>query len=80
MSALTVMRARIRKPKLLPEIPQLKFEGSAEPTVLTNQQAFHRNCGGCHDAVVKARPTLVRLRRLKEMRGVSQEDGGVAAR
>jgi cytochrome c553 len=46
------------KPKLLPEIPQLKFEGSDEPTVLTNQQAFHRNCGGCHDAVVKARPTL----------------------
>jgi hypothetical protein len=46
------------KPKLLPEIPQLKFEGSTEPTVLTNQQAFHRHCGGCHDAVVKARPDL----------------------
>lgn len=46
------------KPKLLPEIPQLKFEGSAEPTILTNQQAFHRNCGGCHDEVVKARPSL----------------------
>jgi hypothetical protein len=46
------------KPKLLPEIPQVKFEGSAEPTVMTNQQAFHRNCAGCHDEVVKARPTL----------------------
>lgn len=46
------------KPKLLPEIPQLKYEGSAEPTVLTNQQAFHRNCGGCHDEAVKARPNL----------------------
>ncbi len=46
------------KPKLLPEIPQLKFEGSAEPTILTNQQAFHRRCGSCHDAVVKARPDL----------------------
>ena len=46
------------KPKLLPEIPKLTFEGSAEPTVLTNQQAFHRNCGECHDAVVKARPDL----------------------
>ena len=46
------------KPKLLPEIPQLKFEGSDEPTVLTNQQAFHRNCGECHDAAVKARPDL----------------------
>jgi cytochrome c553 len=47
------------KPKLLPEIPQLKFEGAPEATVLTNQQAFHRHCGGCHDAVVKARPDLV---------------------
>ena len=46
------------KPKLIPEIPSLKFEGSSEPTVLTNQQAFHRNCGGCHDEVVKARPNL----------------------
>jgi cytochrome c553 len=46
------------KPKLLPEIPKLTFEGSAEPTVLTNQQAFHRNCGACHDEVVKARPNL----------------------
>lgn len=46
------------KPKLLPEIPQVKFEGGAEPTIMTNQQAFHRNCGGCHDEVVKARPDL----------------------
>jgi hypothetical protein len=46
------------KPKLLPEIPQVKFEGSAEVTIMTNQQAFHRNCGGCHDAVMKARPDL----------------------
>ncbi len=46
------------KPKLLPEIPQVKFAGSAEPTVMTNQQAFHRRCGDCHDQAVKARPTL----------------------
>jgi Zn ribbon nucleic-acid-binding protein len=46
------------KPKVLPEIPQVKFEGSAEVTIMTNQQAFHRNCAGCHDAVVKARPDL----------------------
>jgi hypothetical protein len=46
------------KPKLLPAIPQLKFEGREEATVLTNQQAFHRTCGTCHDAVVKARPEL----------------------
>ena len=41
------------KPKLLPEIPSVKFEGSAEPTLMTNQQAFHHRCGDCHDAVAK---------------------------
>jgi hypothetical protein len=41
------------KPKLLPDIPSVKFEGSAEPTVMTNQQAFHHRCGDCHDAVAK---------------------------
>lgn len=46
------------KPKLIDAIPVLKFEGSDEPTLLTNQQAFHRNCGGCHDEAVKARPDL----------------------
>jgi cytochrome c553 len=46
------------KPKLLPEIPQVKFEASAEPTVMTNQQAFHHNCGDCHDQAVKARANL----------------------
>ena len=44
------------KPKLLPEIPQLKFEGAVEATTLTNQQVFHRNCGECHDAVAKIKP------------------------
>lgn len=44
------------KPKLLPEIPQVKFEGSAEPTVMTNQQAFHHACGDCHDQAAKAKP------------------------
>jgi cytochrome c553 len=41
------------KPKLLAEIPSIKVEGSAEPVVLDNQQAFHRNCNGCHDDVAK---------------------------
>jgi hypothetical protein len=41
------------KPKLLPDFPTVKFEGSAEPTVMTNQQAFHHKCGDCHDAVAK---------------------------
>ena len=55
----TDCHARVdQKPKLLPEIPSLKFEGAAEATLLTNQQAFHHNCGSCHDEVVKARPTL----------------------
>lgn len=59
ITACTECHARAdAKPKLLPEIPQLKFEGSAEPTVLNNQQAFHRNCSGCHDDAVKARPDL----------------------
>ena len=43
------------KPKLLPDIPSVKFEGSAEPTVMTNQQAFHHRCGDCHDAVAKVK-------------------------
>jgi cytochrome c553 len=46
------------KPKLLPEIPSVKFEGAADVTVMTNQQAFHHACGTCHDEVVKARPAL----------------------
>jgi cytochrome c553 len=41
------------KPKLLSEIPTIKVEGSAEPVVLDNQQAFHRNCNSCHDDVAK---------------------------
>ena len=41
------------KPKLLPEIPTIKIEGVAEPVVLDNQQAFHRNCNSCHDDVAK---------------------------
>src|SRR5262245_46255288 len=44
------------KPKLLPAIPTVKFEGSAEPTSMTNQQAFHHACGDCHDAVAKVKP------------------------
>jgi class III cytochrome C family protein len=46
------------KPKLLPEIPKVKFEGTEEPTIMTNQQAFHRSCAGCHDEALKARPDL----------------------
>jgi cytochrome c553 len=43
------------KPKLLSEIPQIKFEGGTALITLTNQQALHRNCAGCHDEIVKTR-------------------------
>lgn len=41
------------KSKLLPEFPKITVEGVADPVTLDNQQALHRNCGGCHDAVAK---------------------------
>ena len=41
------------KPKLLPELPQIKLEVGTELITLTNQYAFHRNCAGCHDEIVK---------------------------
>ena len=43
------------KPEKWPEIPQIKHEASTAVVTLTNQQAFHRNCAGCHDEVVKHR-------------------------
>jgi hypothetical protein len=43
------------KPKVLPEIPQIKYEGGTALITLTNQQAFHRNCASCHDLVAKER-------------------------
>lgn len=46
------------KPKLLPEIPQIKLEVGTELVTLTNQQAFHRNCAGCHDEIVKTNKDL----------------------
>lgn len=43
------------KPVLLPAHPQIKSENSTAMITLTNQQAFHRACAGCHDQVVKVR-------------------------
>jgi cytochrome c553 len=43
------------KPKLLPELPQIKLEEGTALITLNNQQAYHRNCGGCHDEIVKNR-------------------------
>ena len=45
-------------PKLLPEIPTIKHEGSTAVISLTNQQAFHRTCAGCHTEIKKTRPTI----------------------
>lgn len=43
-------------PKLLPEIPKFKPEGSTTVIEMNNQQAFHRNCTGCHAEAKKAKP------------------------
>jgi cytochrome c553 len=45
-------------PKLLAEIPQIKLEVGTELITLVNQQAFHRNCAGCHDEIVKTSKDL----------------------
>ena len=42
-------------PKLMPTIPQIKYEGGTALVTLNNQQAFHRGCAGCHDEVLKSR-------------------------
>ena len=46
------------KPKLLAELPQIKLEVGTELVTLNNQQAFHRNCTGCHDEIVKTSKEL----------------------
>jgi len=40
------------------EIPKVTYEGKTTPTKLTNEIAYHQNCNLCHDAAIKARPTL----------------------
>ncbi len=46
------------KPKLLAEIPKVTYEGDTDPTVLTNEEAYHRNCNTCHDLVADKRKGL----------------------
>jgi hypothetical protein len=43
------------KPKLLAEIPQVTYEGDTDSTILTNEEAYHRNCNTCHDQAVEKR-------------------------
>lgn len=45
-------------PKLLPAIPEIKHEASTAMISLNNQQAFHRNCTGCHTEAVKQNKAL----------------------
>src|SRR5437868_6672323 len=45
-------------PRVGTAIPQITYEGSTTPVVLTNQQAFHRKCAGCHEEVMRTRPEL----------------------
>jgi hypothetical protein len=44
------------KPKLIDAIPQVKHESTTALITLTNQQAFHRACTGCHAEVKKTNP------------------------
>lgn len=43
------------KPKFGDAIPEVTYEGDTDPTLLTNEEAYHRNCNTCHDAAVAAR-------------------------
>jgi hypothetical protein len=43
------------KPKLLAANPEVTYEGDTDPTVLTNEEAFHRNCNTCHDQATEKR-------------------------
>jgi len=42
-----------QKPKLLDKIPEIKHEASTALMTMTNMQAFHRTCVGCHTEVKK---------------------------
>lgn len=42
-------------PKLIAAIPEIKHEASTALITLTNQQAFHRTCAGCHTEVAKTK-------------------------
>ena len=44
--------------KLLPAVPEIKHESSTAIISLTNQQALHRNCAGCHTEVKKTQPSM----------------------
>jgi cytochrome c553 len=47
-----------KKPRLLAENPPVTYEGDTDPTILNNEEAYHRNCNTCHDLAVEKRPAL----------------------
>ena len=41
------------KPKLLAANPIVTYDGDTDPTILDNEEAYHRNCNICHDQVAE---------------------------
>ena len=41
------------KPASWPAIPEVTYPDESDPTVLANDEAYHRNCNVCHEAVKK---------------------------
>jgi nitrate reductase cytochrome c-type subunit len=46
------------KPKAGAAIPEVTYEGDTDPTLLTNEEAYHRNCNTCHDAATQQRKLM----------------------
>jgi len=64
------------KPKLLPEIPQIKLEVGTELVDLDHQQALHRKCAGRHDY---GNEQGSQSPNIQEMYGLSQESCSVTS-
>jgi hypothetical protein len=39
-------------------LPSITYEGDSDPTPITNDIAYHKNCNACHDEAIAARPAL----------------------
>ncbi len=44
------------KPASWPANPEVTYPDESDPITLTNEEAYHRNCNVCHDAVKKLDP------------------------
>lgn len=45
-----------QKPASWPKIPEVTYPDESDATVLTNDEAYHRNCNTCHDKVKERDP------------------------